>query len=240
MEEVLKIIQERKSSRCPFDSTRPVAKDDILKLLEAARWSPTAHNMQNIEIIVVDDRKLLESIGKLKNPISRTFIMENYKQLSFSKDELLRKKVGIMGTNFPSSWISPEAKLTGTTGERTIPTLGRFVQTGPVLLVMVYDPSKRAPASEGDFLGVMSLGCVMENIWLMAQSLGIGVHIISNISNEPVQENVKRILNIPGHLKIAITLRLGYPVPGPAKYLRVRRDVKDFTHHNRYGNNDIG
>jgi nitroreductase len=104
---------------------------------------------------------------------------------------------------------------------------------------MVYDPGKRAPASGGDFLGVMSLGCVMENIWLMARSLGIGVHIISNISNEPIQMEVKRILNIPEHLKIAISLRLGYPVPGPTKYLRVRRDVKDFTHHNRFGNNDI-
>lgn len=235
----MKIIQERQSMRSSFDSMRPLARDDLLKLLEAARWSPTAHNMQNFEMIVVDDRKLLESIGNIKNPISKIFIKENYEQLSFSKEELLRKKVGILGTNFPPSWITPEARQKGTTGEKTIPTLGRFVQTGPVLLIMVYDPGKRAPASGGDFLGVMSLGCVMENIWLMARSLGIGVHIISNISNEPIQMEVKRILNIPEHLKIAISLRLGYPVPGPTKYLRVRRDVKDFTHHNRFGNNDI-
>jgi hypothetical protein len=32
------------------------------------------------------------------------------------------------------------------------------------LLVILFDPSKRAPASEGDVLGMMSLGCVMENM----------------------------------------------------------------------------
>ncbi len=28
-----------------------------------ARWAPTAHNMQNFEVIVVDDNEVLEIIG---------------------------------------------------------------------------------------------------------------------------------------------------------------------------------
>jgi hypothetical protein len=32
------------------------------------------------------------------------------------------------------------------------------------MLFVVYDPAKRAPASEGDFLGALSLGYVMENM----------------------------------------------------------------------------
>ena len=94
----------------PFDTKHPVARKDLLKILEAGRWAPTAHNMQNFEIIVVDDEKLLESIGNIKRPISETFIRENYQQLSFSEEELLRKKTGLLGTMFPPSWRNPDFK----------------------------------------------------------------------------------------------------------------------------------
>jgi nitroreductase len=74
-----------------------------MQILEAARWAPTAHNMQNFEIIVVDDKTQLEKLGKIKSRISEDFLRENYQQLSFSEEELLKKKVGILGTMFPPS-----------------------------------------------------------------------------------------------------------------------------------------
>ena len=42
MLDILKLVRERRSSRIPFDLERPVAKEDLEKVLEAARWSPTA------------------------------------------------------------------------------------------------------------------------------------------------------------------------------------------------------
>lgn len=48
--------------------------------------------MQNFQIVVVDNKELLESIANIKYTMSEVFIKENYKQLSFSKEELLRKK----------------------------------------------------------------------------------------------------------------------------------------------------
>lgn len=231
MADIVKLIQKRKSLRIPFDAERPVAKKDLLKILEAARWAPTAHNMQNFEIIVVDDKKILKAIGNIERPISETFIRENYPQLSFTEEELLKKKTGLLGTMFPQSWRNPDFRL-DKIDEKEAAAVPRSMPGSPVLLVVVYDPGKRAPASEGDFLGIISLGCVMENMWLLAASLGIGLHIVSSLSSEP---EVKKILSIPDDLTIAFSCRLGYPVAKPAKYLRVRRDVKDFAHHNRYG-----
>lgn len=103
------------------------------------------------------------------------------------------------------------------------------------MLFVVYDPSNRAPASEGDFLGILSLGCLMENMWLMANSIGISFHIMSSLSSETVEDEVRSILQIPANLSIAYSCRLGYPVSVPANYLRVRRDIEDFTHHNIFG-----
>jgi nitroreductase len=233
MQDVLKLIQERHSARASFDPQRPVAKQDLTQILEAARWSPTAHNMQNFEIIVVDDTKLLEQLGKIESHISEEFIQENYQQLAFSEDELRQKKVGILGTMFPPTWTDP-SKVDEAVRETSF--LNRTIRSSPVLLIVIYDPKKRAPASEGDVLGMMSLGCVMENMWLVAQSLGIGFMIMSVFSADSIENEVKRVLNIPENVKIAYACRLGYPVSASAKYLRVRRDVEDFTHHNRFGN----
>lgn len=236
MQEILELIQARESVRGPFDPGRPVSRPDLERILEAGRWAPTAHNMQNFETIVVDDPELLAAMGRLRSPVSPDFIRENYRQLSFSEAELRRKKVGILADRFPPAWVNPEAspaELAAT--ERPLPT-------SPTMLVMTYDPGRRAPASEGDFLGVISLGCATENMWLMAAALGIGFHIVSSFGEEPLATALKELLQIPAALKVVYAIQLGYPPDGAAAgaYLRVRRDLPDFTHHNRFGNQGLG
>jgi nitroreductase len=233
MNEMLDFIKERRSLRVPFDMERPVAKYDLEQILEAARWTPTAHNMQNFEIIVIDDKKILDSIANIKRPISETFIRENYPQLSFSEEELLKRKVGILGNMFPPAWRTPDFKLDNL-DEKEIASMQRPFPSSPLMLVIVYNPQKRAPASEGDFLGIISLGCAMENMWLTASSLGIGFHILSSLSSENVEDQVKNLLNIPKNQRIAFTCRLGYPKSEPPKYLRVRRNLEDFVHQNKW------
>jgi len=231
MSELLELMRKRKSSRVPFDAERPVADEDLAEILEAARWSPSAHNMQNFEIVVVDDGEILKQIWSIRRPISETFIQENYEQLSFSEKELRTKKTGLLATMFPPAWRDPDFRL-DKADETELASLQRSLPASPVLLVVVYDPSRRAPASEGDFLGIMSLGCVMENMWLAAGARGIAMQIVSSLSSG---DEVKAILGIPDDRIIAFSCRLGHVASEPAGYLRVRRDVEDFTHHNRFG-----
>ena len=81
---------------------------------------------------------------------------------------------------------------------------------------------------------MMSLGCVLENMWLMACSLGLGFQALSILSGPPVEEAVKHLVGAPSFAKIAFAARLGYPVTSES-YLRVRREVAEFTHWNRFG-----
>jgi nitroreductase len=231
---LLGIIQERRSARVKFDLNRPVSKEDLNLILESARWAPTAHNMQNFEVVVIDDNAVLEKIGNIKSHISEEFLRENYEQLSFSKEELLKKKTGILGAMFPPAWVDP-SKIAEVSRETAPMPLTQSIRGCPTLLLVIYDSRKRAPASGGDVLGFMSLGCVMQNIWLMAHSLGIGLQILSSFATAPVETELKKILNVPEHMKIAYTCRLGYPTVYN-KYLRVRRNIEDFTHHNQFGN----
>ncbi|MCL2880884.1 MAG: nitroreductase family protein [Treponema sp.] len=228
---LLRLIKERKSSRGLFAEDRPIKSDVLQDILEAAAWAPTAHNMQNFEIVVVDDKSVLTGLGELESSVSPVFLKENYSQLSFSEDELKKKKIGILANQFPPAWMTEEARQ----GKWKAPAskFGELISRGPVLLLILYDPARRAPASEGDFLGVMSLGFMLENLWLMAEAHGVGLHIVSAFGNEPLSGKVKKLLNIPPALNITLGIRLGYPVDDDHR-LRVRRDVKDFVSYNRY------
>ena len=237
MNEVHRIIQERQSARVPFDPSHKVSKEYLQQILDAGRWAPTAHNMQNFDVVIVDDTEVLGIIGAIKSRISEVFLRENYEQLSFSKEELLEKKTGILGAMFPPAWVDP-SKMSEVARESASMPLTQSIRGSPCLLIVVYDPRKRAPASEGDVLGFMSLGCVMENMWLLAQSLGISFQILSAFAAAPVEKELKKSLGIPEPLKIAYSCRLGYP-KGASKYLRVRREIGDFAHYNKFGNKGV-
>jgi nitroreductase len=237
MSEILEIIQERQSARGRFDPDKPVSKENLTQILEAAKWAPTAHNMQNFDVIVIDDTATLEKIGNIKSRVSEEFLRENLEQLSLSKEELLKRKTGVLGTNFPPAWRDP-SQIAKIARETAPAPLFRRLRGSPTLLLVVYDSRKRAPASRGDTLGFMSIGCVMENMWLMAQALGIGLQILSALAAPNVETELKPLLGIPEYMKIAYACRLGYPVAS-TKYLRVRRDIEDFAHHNSFGNKGI-
>ncbi|MFX1496921.1 MAG: nitroreductase family protein [Promethearchaeota archaeon] len=231
---ILNIIKNRQSTRSSFDPNRSLRRESLDQILEAARWAPTPHNMQNFEIMVIDNKKILEKIGNIEYAISDEFIRENYQQLSFSKEEFLKKKVGLLGTMFPPALLR-NPTLDKESREKVVSSIGRFIQSNPILLIILYDPTKRAPASKGDFLGIMGLGCVMENMWLMAESLGIAFHVITALSTDGVEQEIKTILNIPNQMKIAFSARLGYALSKTRKYLRVRREKEDFIYSNKYG-----
>jgi len=239
MRDLLDIIRNRHSSRVPFEPKRRVSDADLRQILEAGRWAPTAHNMQNFDIVVVDDQATLAAIGAIRSRPPETFMRENYQQLSFSEEELLRKRTGLLASMFPPSWLTPEAKPDNMV-EAQHGVLSSSMQNCPALLIVIYDPRKRAPASDGDMLGIMSLGCVLQNMWLMAEALGVRVQTLSALSAQAAEDDLQRLLEAPSFMKVALALRLGYPQPPPGRYLRVRREVRDFTHHNRYGVHDIG
>jgi nitroreductase len=188
--------------------------------------------MQNFEIVVVDDREILNALANIETEASQVFVEENYEHLSFSEEELARKKVGLLATMFPPSWSTPGVRPK-VDAAHAHSVLGEPMRMSSAVLVVCYDPFKHAPASAGDFLGIMSLGCVLENMWLVAQSLGIGFQVQSALAGERVERKVQHALEIPEHLRVAFAVRLGYPKTS-ITYLRVRREIDDFTHRNRF------
>jgi nitroreductase len=238
MKTTMKAIRDRHSERSSCDPKRPVTRNEMRQVLDAARWTPTPHNMQNFEIIVVDDKAMLKRIGEVESRTSIEFLRENYQQLSFSEKELKKKKVGILASRFPRAWTDP-SKIEEAAKRSRGATLRGRIDGSPVLLIVLYDPRRRAPASQGDVLGFMGLGCLMENMWLAADSLGLGYQILSTFANTSVEKEVKSILDVPRNLRIAYAVRLGHHTSKPSRMSRVRREIEDFTHHNAYGRKGV-
>lgn len=237
MSDILRIIKERQSSRVPYDPNRPISEENLKKILDSARWAPSGHNMQNYEIIVIDDKKVLERIGEIKSTVLEEFLRDNYEHLSFSEEQFRQKKTGVLSTDFPPDWVDP-AKFSQIAHQSPAVPVKNSIRGSPTLLMILYDPRKKAPALDVDVYGFISLGCLMENIWLTAQALGISMQILSLSATVSVENELKQILEIPEPLKIVYTIRLGYPLL-PAKSLRVRRDIEDFTHKNLYSKKGI-
>jgi len=57
---------------------------------------------------------------------------------------------------------------------------------------------------------------------------------MSVFSSKHVEAELRKILSIPNYIDIAFACRLGYPPVKPDRYLRVRREIQRFTHHNTY------
>jgi nitroreductase len=233
MPELSQLIRDRHSERTEFDPSRTIPAADLDAILEAARWAPTPHNMQNFEIVVIDDPETLAKLGRVPVSTSADFIRENYAQLSFSEDELSERGTGLLASMFPPPWRDPRVAL-GATGEFEHGALEASMRGCPLALIVLHDRSRRAPASEGDMLGLISLGCVMQNMWLTAESLGLGMQIMSTFSGAAVQAELRKILEIPDHLEIAFACRLGHPAVLPHHYPRVRRPRERFVHRNGY------
>jgi nitroreductase len=236
---LLTLIQKRHSTRGRFDPDRAVTTQQVKLILEAARWAPTPDNMQNFSIVVVDDKDRLEAIAKIPAEMSETYLRETYEHVSFSESELSHRKTGTFAGIYPRAWTDPEAWNPESEARPRMTQLGKAVLQPQVLLVVLHDSALHSPDSKGDALGLMGLGCVMENMWLMSESEGLGMHVLTVFRDGAVERQVQNELQIPRPMKIAFACSLGYPASPAEPYLRVRRELEDFVHHNQFGHKDV-
>jgi nitroreductase len=195
--------------------------------------------MQNFQIVVVDDPKTLTLIGALSAEMSEAYLKENYALLSASEAELRVKKIGTLAGIYPRAWVDPEAWNPTSDYRSQLTYLGKSLLQPKALLVVLYDSGSRAPGSEGDTLGFMGLGCVMENMWLTAESPGVGMHVLTVFADSDVEAEICSVLKIEPQMKIAFACGLGYAADPSVEDARVRRDLEDFVHHNEFRKKDV-
>jgi len=193
-EQVREMIVSRRSTRA-FQK-RPVEKEIIEKVIDSARFAPSAKNSQSTRFIVIQDKTLLRAIAsgtakwlgkaakKLKNPVWR-------------KLYLLR---AAQDTETVARWVGQFELIL----EKMHQDIDLVLFEAPVLLLFHADSTVRF-ANENANLS-------LQNAAFAASSLGLGNfytgYVVLACNND---KTIPKLLGLSGKHKIYGGLTLGYP-----------------------------
>ena len=87
----------------------------------------------------------------------------------------------------------------------------KLVAGAPVLFIILLNKEEYKPAELSGFYSVISMGAVIQNLWLTTTALGMGMQFISTPGEIP--ENWKAIsgmINVPDDFEMMAIFRMGY------------------------------
>jgi len=187
-DQLLELIRSRRSIRQFSD--RAVGREEIARLLEAARWAPSNHNRQPWRFLVIEDKQQIDQLAE----IVRLGLSEKLKSL-------------------------PEAAATYA-GEFThyatffsnAPMLLVVLHKQPV--------SVSAPLLAGlknpDLVSgePLSVAMAVQNLLLAAQALGLGTCVLTGPLL--IQDALAGALDLPAGHNLTCLVVLGHPAESPA------------------------
>lgn len=228
-------------------SIDPAHKRLILKL--AAR-SPSHFNSQPWRFVVVEDAgrrcALAQIAGKsMRDLMADGRFWQQYRRyFRLSPEEAAASKDGIHIDNIPSV-LKPFAKYIFS--ERGAAMLNTFqvprvlgndarklVESSPMLLGIALAHEVYRPGELTGLYTLISLGAVVQTIWLAATSLGIGMQFVSTPQEIPEKwALVAGMLGVPEGFELMVLFRLGYEDPA------IKRPTIDWTSPQRKGIDEL-
>lgn len=247
--DVFDAIRRRHTTNGPFDG-RPVDPEHKRQILELAARAPSHFNSQPWRFIVVEDAERRQALGEIAGVSMRDLMADGrfWKQyrtfFRLSPEEVERSRDGIHFDHMPSV-LKPFAKYLFTDrGAQVMNTfqvprvLGndarRLVASSPMLLGIALSRELYWPGELTGLYTLISLGAVVQTIWLSATALGMGMQFVS--TPQEIPENwalVSAMLGVPDDFELLLLLRLGYEDPG------LRRPTIDWTSPQRKGIDEL-
>jgi len=192
---LMELLRSRRSRRAFFEE-RSVGTDLLGRVMEAARFAPSAHNEQSTEFIVVRRRATLDRIAKL----TIAFLERTVRNLRHPvKRTMARLLVGREVATAAASldefeWIVSEWKR------------GRDVifHGAPCALLFASDRAARFAA--------VNANLALQNAALAAETLGLGCFYTGYVTAACARDGrIARLLSLPGTHRIYGGLALGHP-----------------------------
>ncbi|MFC2068835.1 nitroreductase family protein [Chloroflexota bacterium] len=205
-ESLIELVKKRRSIR-KF-KPEPIPNEYVDKIIEVARWAPSANNTQPWEFIVVKKQELRSSMIQLiedQHVITR--------DIELTREPELRAPFAAYPPEKPS------------------------FADAPVFIVLCGDPrTKDAYALAGEpqrkqtiFESSLAITCIY--LHLTATTLGLASCWIA-VTSDTLVEKIKTLLGISTELYFYNITAIGYPVyqTGPRKV----RPTEEFVHHSYY------
>jgi nitroreductase len=187
-DQLLKLIQSRRSIRRFSD--RAVGREDLARLLEAARWAPSNHNRQPWKFLVIEDK---QQISRLAEAVGRG-LSEKMKSLPEVAAQYISQFIQY-ATFFASA-----------------PVLVVVLHKQPVSVsAPVLAGLKNPDLVSGEPL---SVAMAVQNLLLAAQALGLGTCVLTGPLL--VQDALAGALDLPAGHDLTCLVALGHPAETPA------------------------
>jgi len=186
-EQVIELLRTRRSTRQFAD--KPVEKDLIEKIIDGARYAPSAHNVQSTEFVVVQDKAILNKIieltalylDRISEKASEQVSVDN--KVSAGQHLLLSFQRVAKAHESGADWILHDA---------------------PVLLVF--------HAHKSGLMADINANLALQNASLVAHSMGLGSVYTGFITAACKQDSsISNLLSLPENHRIYSALALGYP-----------------------------
>jgi nitroreductase len=242
-------IRKRHTTNGAF-ADRPVDSEHKRLILELAARAPSHFNSQPWRFVVVEDAERRKALGQIAGESMRDLMEDGrfflqYRQFfRLTPEEAEATKDGIHIDNIPGV-LRPFAKYVFT--ERGVAMMKTFrvpsvlgndarklVENSPMLLGIALSREIYKPGELTGLYTMISLGAVIQTIWLAATSVGMGFQFVSTPQEIPEKwALVSAFLGVPDDFELMILCRLGY------EDAAIRRPTIDWTSPQRKGISEL-
>ena len=224
MPDILDLIRYRRSLRVAFDPERLVSKEDLGRVLEAARWTPTSHEHAELRDRGGRRRGRPRSSRPCGAPDLRGVHPRELRATLLFKRRTAPAQDGLLASMFPPAWQTPDFKADALeqsgifSRQRALPPQPGHACGG------VRPEQEGAGLQKATFWASSAWAALWRTSGWRRKHWGWACRSVSSLAGTA---ELKEILGIPDDRRVAFSCRLGYPVEEPAEYPRVRREVED-------------
>lgn len=231
---VFDAIIQRRSHRGAFQE-RLIEADDLERLIETARWTPSPFNVQPWELVLIQEIEGKSALADLTEQAiiaqfkDANFLDDNSRWMRLTETEWQEQGDGVLLAehvtlpkplqNAPEKLLQELLKnaksftLLGHLGAGKIPAkeISRQVREAPLLMLVTMDCKRYPPGEGGTRWMWLSMGMLIQNILLAATGLNIGTQFVSApLERSGDREQIRQLFNIPIFHEVITLLRLGY------------------------------
>ncbi len=256
--DIFEVIKKRRTTNGHF-LKKPLSEAHIKMLMEAASCAPSHFNSQPWRFVLIRDAERRKALGKIAGQSMQVVMQKGdfwkryLKYFRFSKEETEKSGDGIHIDNMPAA-LRPFIKfIFSERGGEVMNKLRvpwilaidskKLVSNAPLILGVLLSKDEYKPQEKSGMYCLLSLGMAIENIWLTATALGIGVQFIS-LPMEAGSEYWQKCVDLvspPPEFEMIALFRFGYIDPEGKRPTidwssTQRKDISEFCFEERFGN----
>ncbi len=194
-DEFIAFVRQRRSHRSY--KNKAVPREDLEKLVQMCRYTPTGSNLQTVEIKVITNAEKIKKLSDLTIDYFMGMIADVEKQVDgfLSREEELPEELAAMNE------FAKRYKMLGLARDFGIDPI---LHNAPAVMIFHSAPSPSTPKDD----------CVIaaQTVVLAAMTMGLGTCYIGLLNfSANSSPRVKEALGLPGENKVYSVLVMGYP-----------------------------